>query len=201
MNILSPIIESEPSNVSAKASVAPANLPPGPKTFSNAAAVSSADTVAPAEKPKNSLTPFSLNKSAALIPADNDLCICSAVVLKSSPVTLATLPVIFMILASSSASSETTLKTPAPFCISSKLNGTWAANLAISSKALPPSSALPNKNFNLTSRFSNSLPVWIKEETVFAKPSPANTLPANAAIFPNERLTPLACLSILPSPR
>ena len=75
-------------------SVAFPNLPPLPNTFSNAFIVSSADTVAPALKPNISLTPFSLNKSAEPIPPANDLCICSAVVLKSNPVTDATLPVI-----------------------------------------------------------------------------------------------------------
>ena len=59
--------------------------------------VSSVDTVAPALKPNNALTPLSLKISADAIPPANDLCICSAVVLKSNPVTDATLPVIFNI--------------------------------------------------------------------------------------------------------
>ena len=66
--------------------------------FSKASIVSSTDTVAPALNPNKALTPLSLNMSADAIPPANDLCICSAVCLKSKPVTAATLPVIFNIL-------------------------------------------------------------------------------------------------------
>ena len=65
-------------------------------------------------KPNNALTPLSLNKSALPIPDEKDLCICSAVVLKSNPVTEATLPVIFKISFNSSAFFVTTAKFPAP---------------------------------------------------------------------------------------
>ena len=84
------------------------------------------------------LTPFSLNKSAAPIPALNDLWICSAVVLKSNPVTAATLPVICNICCKSSALSVTVANIPEPFCISSSEKGTLDANLTILSKALHP---------------------------------------------------------------
>ena len=94
LKILSPIIDKVPSKVFANSSVEFPNLPPLPKTLSNAATVSSIETVAPALKPSIFLTPFSLNKSAAPIPALNDLCICSAAVLKSNPVVAATFPVI-----------------------------------------------------------------------------------------------------------
>ena len=169
LKTLSPIIERVPPNVFANSSVAPSNLPPLPNTLSKAATVSSTDTVAPALKPSISLTPLSLNKSAADIPALNDLWICSAVVLKSSPVTAATLPVIFIKFASSSASSLTTANTPEPLCISSREKGTLDANFAISSKAFAPSFAEPNKNFNWTCRFSICLPVL----TIFLITRPA----------------------------
>ena len=66
-------MDSVPVKVLAKSSVAPANLPPSPNTLSNASAVSSAVTVAPALKPNKSLTPLSLNISALATPAENDL--------------------------------------------------------------------------------------------------------------------------------
>ena len=117
LNILSPIIDIVPTKVCANSSVAFPNLPPLPKTLSNASAVSLAVTVAPALKPSKSLTPLSLNISALATPALNDLCICSAVVLKSKPVTDATLPVISNILFNSSASLLTTAKFPDACCI------------------------------------------------------------------------------------
>ena len=80
LNNLSPNIDKVPVNVLANSSVAFPNFPPLPNTFSKAFTVSSADTVAPALNPNKSLTPFSLNISAAAIPPANDLCICSAVV-------------------------------------------------------------------------------------------------------------------------
>jgi hypothetical protein len=94
---LSCIIDKVPVNVVAKTSVARPNLPPSPNTSSNLFTVSSIEIVAPALKPNNALTPLSLNISAAEIPPANDLCICSAVVLKSNPVTAETLPTIFKI--------------------------------------------------------------------------------------------------------
>ena len=73
VNILSPTIETSPSNVDANASAALPNSPSGPNTLSNASAVSSAVTVTPALNPNISLTPLSLKSSADEIPALNDL--------------------------------------------------------------------------------------------------------------------------------
>ena len=154
----------------ANSSVAFPNLPFLPNTFSNACAVCSIDTTAPAWKPSIFLTPFSLNKSAAPIPALNDLCICSAVVLKSNPVTAATLPVISNIFCKSFALSVTVAKIPAPPCICSSENGTLDANFVIFSKAFAPSVVFFNKNFNLTCKFSNSFPVLTK--FLMTKPAP-----------------------------
>ena len=109
---LSPSIDKVPVNVVDNSFVASPNLPPLPNTLSNALIVSSAVTVAPALNPSISLTPFSLKMSAAPIPPANDLCICSPVVLKSNPVTAATLPVISNIFESLSASPATTARLP-----------------------------------------------------------------------------------------
>ena len=133
LNNLSPSIDKVPVKVVDSSSVAFPNLPFLLKTFSNAFIVSSADTVAPAENPSISLTPFSLKMSAAAIPPANDLCICSAAVLKSIPVTAATLPVISNIFESLSASPATTARLPEAAWICSSEKGTLAANLAITS--------------------------------------------------------------------
>ena len=150
MNTLSFNIDKVPSKVFARSSVTDPNSPPGPKTFWKASIVSCTDTFAPAEKPSISLTPRSLKISAEAIPPLKALCICVAVVSKSKPVAAATLPVIFNISPNCSASSETTARFPAPLCISSNEKGTLPANSAMTSKALAPSSTLPNKAFNLT---------------------------------------------------
>ena len=170
---LSPIIERVPSRVPANSSVAFPNSPPEPKTFWNASTVSSIDTVAPALKPSIFLTPFSLNKSAAPIPALKDRCICSAAVLKSKPVVAATLPVISNIFWRSSALSVTVANIPEPACISSKEKGTFDANLFKFSNAFAPSSAFLSKNLNLVSKFSNSFPVLTK--FLITKPAPSPT--------------------------
>jgi len=68
---LSPNIDKVPVKVVANTSVALENLPFSPNNSSNLFTVSSIVTVAPALKPNNALTPLSLNKSAAPIPAPN----------------------------------------------------------------------------------------------------------------------------------
>ncbi len=110
--------------------------------------------------------------SALAIPADNDRCICSAVVWKSRPVTLATLPVISKTLESSSASLATTARFPAPACICSRLKGTLDANFDITSKAFAPSSTLPNKNFNRICKDSTCLPTSTNDLRVTPAPIP-----------------------------
>ena len=198
LNILSPIIERVPANVCANSSVAFPNLPPLPNTFSNACTVSSIDTVAPALKPSIFLTPFSLNKSAEPIPALNDLCICSEAVLKSNPVTEATLPVISNIFWRSSALSVTVANIPDPDCISSNEKGTLDANLTILSKAFAPSFVSLSKNFNLVLRFSSSFPVLTRFLTTNPAPIPTNALwTLNIDCFKTPNLvfnTPKACL-------
>jgi hypothetical protein len=112
--------------------------------------VSSVVTSTPALNPNNALTPLSLNKSALPIPDENDLCICSAVVLKSNPVTAATLPVSFNISFNSSAFLVTTAKFPAPAWISSNEKGTLDAKSIKPLKALSPSFTPLNKKANLS---------------------------------------------------
>ena len=186
VNILSLTIDTRPSNVSANASAASPNLPPGPNTLLSASAVSSAVTVTPALNPNISLTPLSLKSSADEIPALNDLCICSPAVTKSSPATAATLPVSSKFSLSCSASSDTTANTPAACAISSSENGTCPAKSLSSSKALAPSSAVPNRNPNLVSSVSSCLAV--------ARNDPANLVPPMAAN------APVAIFAAVPSP-
>ena len=170
LKTLSPIIDKVPVNVCASSSVEFPNFPPLPNTLLNASTVCSIETVAPAWKPSIFLTPFSLNKSAAPIPALNDLWICSAAVLKSNPVTAATLPVISNIFCRSFALSVTVANIPEPDCISSREKGTLDANLVMFSNAFAPSFVSLSKNFNLTCKFSNSFPVLTK--FLMTKPAP-----------------------------
>ena len=74
---LSPTMDCNPSNVLAMATDALPNRPSGPNTLSNASAVSSAVTLTPSLKPNRFLIPRSLNRSAADIPPERALCICS----------------------------------------------------------------------------------------------------------------------------
>ena len=172
LNSLSDSIDRVPVNVVARTSVAFPNLPSGPKVSSKAFIVSSVDTVAPALKPNKALTPLSLNTSAAAIPPANALCICSAVCLKSNPVTAATLPVIFNIRVKSSASFATTARFPDAVLISCSENGTLAAKLIKLLKAFVPSLTLPNKKLNLMPRFSTSLPTLTSDLIAIPPPIP-----------------------------
>ena len=147
----------------------------------NAFLVSSMDTLAPSWKPNNALTPLSLKMSALPIPPAKALCICSAVVLKSSPVTAATLPVICKTSANSLASSATTAKLPDADAMSCKLNGTRPANSVNTSNALPPSSALPNKFCNRSSSVSISLPILTMLDMALPTPIAAMAPPAAKA--------------------
>ena len=172
LNNLSPNIDKVPVKVVANTSVALENLPFSPNNSSNLFTVSSIVTVAPALNPNKALTPLSLNKSAAPIPAPNDLCICSAVVLKSNPVTAATLPVIFNIFCRWSASLETTARFAEPAAISSSEKGTLAAKSIKPLNAFLPCSTLPNKKLNLNPNSSTSLPTLIIERITRPPPIP-----------------------------
>ena len=172
LNSLSPNIERVPSKDVANTSVALSNSPPFPNSFLNLFIVSSVVTSTPALKPSKALTPLSLNKSALPIPDENDLCICSAVVLKSRPVTEATLPVIANISFNSSAFFVTTAKLPAPACISSREKGTLLAKSIKPANALSPSLTPLNKKANLNLSCSTVDPTFKIDFTANPAPIP-----------------------------
>jgi len=174
LNNLSDNIDNVPVNVVAKTSVALENLPFSPNNNSNLSIVSSVVTAIPALNPSNALTPLSLKRSAAPIPDENDLCICSAVVLKSNPVTAATLPVIFKTFCSSSALSVTTAKLPDADAISCSEKGTLPAKSIKPLNAFCPSATLPNKKLNLIPSSSTSLPTFTNDLTTSPPPIPIN---------------------------
>ena len=191
---MSPIIDNVPANVLAKSSAAVLYIPPGPNASLNTSWVSSTVYFTPSLKPSIALIPLSLNKSAALIPALKDLCICSAVVLKSIPATAATLPVIFIISANPLASPATVARLPEPAAISPRENGTVAANLFNSANAKAPSWALPNKYLNLKFNDSTSLPTATKPLIILPIPTVARAPIANLNAVPKLKLDFAVCL-------
>ena len=118
--------------------------------------VSSAETLTPDWKPRKAETPRSLNRSAEAIPALMARCNCMAVSSKARPETAAMSPVIANKLFNSSTLSATVRSEGEARSISSRENGTLAANLFIVSNALAASSVEPVRNFNLICRLSTS---------------------------------------------
>ena len=76
------------------------------------------------------------------------------------------------------ASLDTTAKFPEAAAISPSENGTLAAKVFNTSKALAPSSADPNKNLNLNCNDSTSLPTSTKPLTSLPTPRAAKATPA-----------------------